>query len=534
MAASGSVIVNLAAGAARDAAGNLSQASTSADNEVLYQMTSTDTWLLDFDAGSGLTAPGYMGVRPKPAGPITIQRLEPAGSGPLDADGSSTDAFQGTGAPANSFVTVATTLGTAPADQDRDTMLQGVQVLADEEGEFTFQIKRPSGTGGSGNATAMITAQEVLGRNLGATTQEYQPSQSAETVLRFDLGASAAYTQSGFTFVGPRDLYSGTRGYGWSVRVAAADRPYQGWSNLNRDLHTGSNATFRVQVGAGGTYNVRVYLANPLGTGGYQYTYDNFEVRVEGGSTYPVALLAPGLVTIADLTGSPGADNILDIQFIDLGGQNFNWVVSGIEVTSGSLGTAVQPLLADEAASGALGGGLTISDATLAPLVAEAAARWSAVGLTAAQAAVLSDLHVGVADLGGAYLGLAVPTTNEIRLDDDAAGFGWSVVSGPLSVVSSPWSAISDQWPVISDQWPVVGDRWGDRGPQTTDNGQRTTDNEQRTKDNEQRTKDNGRRTTDTERRGFADGGDARGGASAGVRACCGRLDGAGVGGGAE
>jgi len=61
---------------------------------------------------------------------------------------------------------------------------------------------------------------------------------------------------------------------------------------------------------------------------------------------------------------------------------------------------------------------------------------------------VLSDLHVNVADLGGATLGLAYPTTNEIRIDNDAAGWGWAVGSG---------------------QW-MSGDL------ETTDHGQLTTD----------------------------------------------------------
>jgi hypothetical protein len=373
----------------------------------------------------------------------------------LDADGTAVDTYRGQGAPANSLVTVATTLGTIMS-ADQNGTYQGVQVQADGAGVFTFQVKRPSGTGGTGNAAATITAQEVLGRNLGSLTQEYQPPQSPETVLRFDFNASATYTQAGFTGVGPRDLYSGTRGYGWSTRVAAADRnPGSGWSNLNRDLHTGSKATFRVQVGAG-TYNVRLYLPNPLGNGTYAYTYDNFDVIVEGSSkTATVATLTPGAIRIEDFTGPEAGrdvngDGILDIQFIDRGGQNFNWVVSGLEISTGSLGTAVNYLTAGEAPSAASAGGATIRDAALAPLVAEAAARWSAAGLTPAQAAVLTDLHVGVADLGGSKLGLAYPTTHEIRIDDDAAGWGWNV-----------------ERPVISDQWRDGGQIFLNPEPRT-------------------------------------------------------------------
>jgi len=391
-------------------------------------------------------------VRPAPAQGDEIQINGPAD--PLDANGTTVDTYTGTIAatagedgylPDGAMVTVATTLGTIDPAQDQSTTYQGVQVQV-TGGRFSFQIRRPSGTGGSGNVTATITAQEVLGRNLGSTTQDYQPPQTPDTVLRFDLGASATYTQDGFTHVGPRDIFSATRGYGWSTRVAAADRPLpSNFSNLNRDLHSGSNAKFRVQVGSVGSYNVRVYLSNPLGTGGYAYTYDNFDVTVEGSGTQNVPLLTPGVVRVLDFTqGNPGGDNILDIEFVDRGGQNFNWVVSGIEVSSGTLPQAINNLMAGDSAS-APAGGVTIDDAMLAPLVSEAAAWWSAAGLTPAQAAVLSDLHVGVADLGGAKLGMALLTTNDIRIDDDAAGWGWSVI-GDRSSVTGHSSLVTGHW----------------------------------------------------------------------------------------
>ncbi len=400
-------------------------------------------------------------IRPKSAQPLALQRTTPDGSGPLDADGTKVDTYLGTGAPADSWITVATTLGAIEAWQDVSRTYQGVQVQADSTGTFSFQVRRPSGTGESGNATATITAQEVLGRNLGSTTQEYQPPQTPATVLRFDMGASPLYTQSGFTFVGPRDIFSTSRGYGWSTRVAAADRPYSGFSDLNRDSHSGSNATFRVQTGGSGPFQVRVYLANPLGTGGYRYTYDNFDVTVEGSGTQNVALLAPGVVTVLDfIAGNPGGDNILDIQFVDRGGQNFNWVVSGIEITSGSF-PADSPItnLVTEKPGPAVAGGVTIDDAMLAPLVAEAAARWSAADLTSAQTAVLKDLHVGVAHLDGTKLGIALVTTNDIRLDHDAAGWGWSVGGGAWPEVGSQRSEAETRTPEVGGPWPEIGDR---------------------------------------------------------------------------
>ena len=91
----------------------------------------------------------------------------------------------------------------------------------------------------------------------------------------------------------------------------------------------------------------------------------------------------------------------------------------------------------------------------LQPVVAEAAARWSTAGLTPAQTATLANVQFAVADLGGAYLGLANPATNTIRIDDDAAMIG--LVIGH----------------VVSGQWSVVSGSDGIR--RTTDNGQRTT-----------------------------------------------------------
>jgi probable HAF family extracellular repeat protein len=60
------------------------------------------------------------------------------------------------------------------------------------------------------------------------------------------------------------------------------------------------------------------------------------------------------------------------------------------------------------------------------PLLAEALARWQAVG---ANTSSLSGVEVRIADLGGTTLGLASGHT--IWLDDDAAGWGWFVDPTP-------------------------------------------------------------------------------------------------------
>ena len=49
-----------------------------------------------------------------------------------------------------------------------------------------------------------------------------------------------------------------------------------------------------------------------------------------------------------------------------------------------------------------------------------------------------SPLRFAVADLGRADLDLADRASNSIRIDDDAARFGWAVVGGQWSEGSGP------------------------------------------------------------------------------------------------
>ena len=58
----------------------------------------------------------------------------------------------------------------------------------------------------------------------------------------------------------------------------------------------------------------------------------------------------------------------------------------------------------------------------------EAAARWQAAGI---DTALVRDVNVRVANLGGASLGMA--SGNTIWLDDNAAGWGWFVDVTPQS-----------------------------------------------------------------------------------------------------
>jgi hypothetical protein len=71
----------------------------------------------------------------------------------------------------------------------------------------------------------------------------------------------------------------------------------------------------------------------------------------------------------------------------------------------------------------------------VADAAATAMALWSAAGVSHPEVHSSGEIHVRVADLVGAYLGLAYPALDLIVIDDDAAGQGWHRVD-LLSVVS--------------------------------------------------------------------------------------------------
>jgi PKD repeat protein len=104
--------------------------------------------------------------------------------------------------------------------------------------------------------------------------------------------------------------------------------------------------------------------------------------------------------------------------------------------------TTGSPLMA---AGGAADGGTVpvLTEAELRPIIAEAIRRWAAAGLDADRLAALGAVEVRTADLSGAYLGLAFAGENTVRIDTDAAGYGWFVDSTPWE--DSEFSLPGDQ-----------------------------------------------------------------------------------------
>jgi len=166
--------------------------------------------------------------------------------GTVDADGLTVDTYNGTGAPPNAIITVATTNGTVTsADVDPNT--RGVQVQADVLGNFLFTVRRPTSS-----TTATVSAGEVTGLSFGSVTQMYQVA----ALRRFDFNrGTLSPTATGFLAVAGSTTYTASSGFGWNTVAGDTDRGSAGTTDLRRDLHYGvASNTFRFEVVPGAAY----------------------------------------------------------------------------------------------------------------------------------------------------------------------------------------------------------------------------------------------------------------------------------------
>jgi hypothetical protein len=193
---------------------------------------------------------------------------------------------------------------------------------------------------------------------------------------------------------------------------------------------TGTNVfQVAVPVNATATYAARVYVGDSYNN------WPNITLRIEGN---------PAVVNV-DTTAHPfwsyllggGADANGDgLLTITVDGPV--WVINGIDVKPGttaglpaSAGPAGSPQLA---AGGAVAGGKTptLTADQLAPVVAEAVARWEAAGVTPDQLAALKGVRYEITDLNATdHLGLTEVNGGVVQLDDDGDGRGWFVDATP-------------------------------------------------------------------------------------------------------
>ena len=213
-----------------------------------------------------------------------------------------------------------------------------------------------------------------------------------------------------------------------AVRIRAADLPAIGVSTGGtsvNDLSTLAYGTMLQNVPVTKTFTVTnhgsqqhlilgaVAIANP----------GNYVITPLGSSD-----LAPGASTtfsIQRLAGTTGSFNDA-VTFTTSDPDHLTYTFNAYVIADAVRIVRVGPL---EAAGGAGHNprAQVLTASALRPIVAEAMMRWSATGLTAQQKALLATVQVTVGNLGGSLLGVTSTAARTIRLDDDAAGWGWFV-----------------------------------------------------------------------------------------------------------
>ena len=386
----------------------------------------------------------------------------------LEADGLTIDTYYGWDATPSSLITVTTTLGTVlppTGTADADRYLQGLQILSDINGHFSFRIQRPSGTGtqtGTGDAT--ITAWDIGGRSYAAVTQTYNQDYSTVDVptnpigyRRFDFNSSSSPTAAGFLGVLPDVPYTDANGYGWVTPVGAVDR-LQSTDWLRRDFHWAQAATFQVQGIPGQTYSLRALFGEPTDGVLYESGPNMGQLGASGasfgeGSANDATSQNPTTITITvngtastltkpwpnqfvdtlpgTLSGTADTNGIVSIAFSASGGVEPYFAIDGLAIWQASGPPVGSPqLLSVDVPTGG-GTGAVVTQTSLGLLVAEARDRWQAFGLTDAQLATLRAMNYGVADLPGQQLASTDANGTLIAVDQNAHGCGWFIDPTP-------------------------------------------------------------------------------------------------------
>ena len=89
------------------------------------------------------------------------------------------------------------------------------------------------------------------------------------------------------------------------------------------------------------------------------------------------------------------------------------------------------PLVAPSFLTGSVGSESLLSQNDLQPVVQQAITYWQSAGVDSGSLDRLNSIPVHVADLPGPFLGFA--SDNGIRIDRDAAGYGWNMDAGRIS-----------------------------------------------------------------------------------------------------
>ncbi len=332
------------------------------------------------------------------------------------------------GAADGTLITVSSTLGTI-LTPDGNANYIGTQVAV-SGGAISFQLQSPTKTG-----TPTIDLHSVNGLYHTSITSASFLDFVIPTVRRLDfnkgLGTTQSPTATGFIPVAT-DAKLATNGFGWTHAMTSSfnnnSAPGVTTTALYQDGHRGSSTeparTFVFEAASAQAYDVRVYLDRVSYTG---TAYDQLQVSVEGAGTQFVATTASLFSSLffnnaVDLNN----DGAIGITIADLGGAGNGWGLNGLDIVKdGASDPGAAPQLAAEVRPA------TPEVAKLTePQAREALStiiNLLAPRLTVDQIARLSAINIMIADMNEQRaLGLTL-ASNLIVLDDDGAGYGWSL-----------------------------------------------------------------------------------------------------------
>ena len=340
---------------------------------------------------------------------FTVNAIEVLAAPPehsLSVNGTGTT-ISGSGATPDALLTVSTSLGSiASTTSDDDPNYAGVQVFADSNGDFSFDITEPVAAG-----TATITSEEIAGTGIGSTTFAYAGLGPAVQICDNEDGCFEALTYTLRT----------TWGFQGDTRFTLGDS-------------SGDTATWTFTVDPAFDYRVSAYWQSDTKNRATNAPYEIFD-----GAALPLNSVGTKSVNQLVPTTDVVYTRVFDsgVWFADLGGP---YTISGSTLTVTLDDAANDYVIADairierlpalraetailDAASTDV---LTGETATL--LVDAGRTAWSLEDVTAD--ARLSGVEVIVTDLPGKVLGLASEVSNTIWLDTNAAGHGWDMGRG--------------------------------------------------------------------------------------------------------
>lgn len=338
-------------------------------------------------------------------------------------------------------VTVSTSTGTITTT-DVNPAIDGVQILV-AGGTISFSVLSPTQPG-----TPTLTAVSLDGAHFGTVTDPAFLTFAAPTGRRYDFNhvrrnasTGPSPTAAGFIGVLRTDTNPAATGYGWTVApnsydVGVPNGDDQGGSNtysklttdLYRDYHSGhvklGNRTFQILASPGTLYDLSVYL-------GAQDTDTSVTVTVEGvAGSQTLNLAAKSFSTLEFQDASDtNLNGFIDVTFSAANIISPFWAVNGIDIVEDGSGLPLPaPLTPAEQTTGMNQPLLTTEELT--PVVTLAINAWSAQGLTPDELARLSGATIVIQDLSGIGALAVVDTQGRILVDDDGAGFGWSLTTG--------------------------------------------------------------------------------------------------------